>query len=88
MEAASAEQGGDLPVGLGEGTVGEFRFHGVALGIDELHVGHARKAEHGYSFGKGATFTECIAFMPRLAGLNQQISFFTSERKYDLNVET
>ncbi|WP_247878404.1 hypothetical protein [Azospirillum sp. TSO22-1] len=26
--------------------------------------------------------------MPRRAGLNQQISLFTSERKYDLNVET
>ncbi|HEY0837369.1 MAG TPA: TrbG/VirB9 family P-type conjugative transfer protein [Azospirillum sp.] len=41
-----------------------------------------------YSFGKGPTRTECIAFMPRRAGLNQQISIFTSERKYDLNVET
>ncbi|AWK86002.1 TrbG/VirB9 family P-type conjugative transfer protein [Azospirillum thermophilum] len=41
-----------------------------------------------YSFGKGAQRTECIAFMPRRAGLNHQISIFTSERKYDLNVET
>ena len=41
-----------------------------------------------YSFGKGARRTECIAFMPRRAGLNQQISLFTNERKYDLNVET
>ena len=41
-----------------------------------------------YSFGKGPTRTECIAFMPRRAGLNHQISIFTSERKYDLNVET
>jgi len=41
-----------------------------------------------YSFGKGQRRTECIAFMPRRAGLNQQISVFTSERKYDLNVET
>nr|WP_206692376.1 TrbG/VirB9 family P-type conjugative transfer protein [Azospirillum sp. INR13] len=41
-----------------------------------------------YSFGKGRQRTECIAFMPRRAGLNQQISVFTNERKYDLNVET
>ncbi|MBF5093761.1 conjugal transfer protein TrbG [Azospirillum sp. INR13] len=41
-----------------------------------------------YSFGKGPQRIECIAFMPRRAGLNQQISLFTSERKYDLNVET
>lgn len=41
-----------------------------------------------YSFGKGRKRTECIAFMPRRAGLNQQISLFTNERKYDLNVET
>lgn len=41
-----------------------------------------------YSYGRGAARTECIAFMPRRAGLNQQISVFTSERKYDLNVET
>ncbi|MGQ9370713.1 TrbG/VirB9 family P-type conjugative transfer protein [Azospirillum sp. ST 5-10] len=43
---------------------------------------------HPYSFGKGPARTECIAFMPRRAGLNHQISLFTNERKYDLNVET
>lgn len=41
-----------------------------------------------YSYGSGRARTECIAFMPRRAGLDHQISVFTDQRKYDLNVMT
>lgn len=41
-----------------------------------------------YSHGSGRARTECIAFMPRRAGLDHQISVFTDQRKYDLNVMT
>ncbi len=41
-----------------------------------------------FHFGSGAGRTELVAFMPRQAGLVQQLSILTDRRKYDLQVET
>ena len=49
----------------------------------EVWIPHTR-----LGYGSGAGRTECLAFMPRRAGLDQQLSIFTDERKYDLDVQT
>lgn len=39
-------------------------------------------------YGPEERRTECVAFMPRRAGLKHQVSIFTDQRKYDLDVQT
>lgn len=41
-----------------------------------------------FAYGMGPGRTECIAFVPRRAGLDHQVSVFTDQRKYDLKIET
>ncbi|HET8729069.1 MAG TPA: TrbG/VirB9 family P-type conjugative transfer protein [Alphaproteobacteria bacterium] len=41
-----------------------------------------------YAYGSGPDRTECVAFMPRRAGLDHEVAIFTDQRKYDLRVET
>lgn len=41
-----------------------------------------------FAYGQGSRRTDCVAFMPRRAGLDHQVSIFTDARKYDLRVET
>ncbi|MFM2045785.1 MAG: hypothetical protein RLY86_4361, partial [Pseudomonadota bacterium] len=41
-----------------------------------------------YGYGPEGARTECVAFMPRRAGLKHQVSIFTDRRKYDLDVQT
>jgi type IV secretion system protein TrbG len=41
-----------------------------------------------FAYGEGPARTECVAFMPRRAGLDHQVSIFTDARKYDLRIQT
>lgn len=61
---------------------GEVVLDVVAPGA-QVWIPHQR-----YGYGTGAGRTECVAFMPRRAGLDHQISIFTDQRKYDLDVQT
>ena len=61
---------------------GEVVLDVVAPGA-QVWIPHER-----YGYGTGPGRTECVAFMPRRAGLDHQVSIFTDQRKYDLDVRT
>jgi type IV secretion system protein VirB9 len=61
---------------------GEVTLDVVAPGA-QVWIPHAV-----FAYGSGGARTECVAFMPRRAGLDHQVSIFTDARKYDLRIET
>lgn len=61
---------------------GELVLDVVAPGAEVL-IPHQR-----YGYGTGPSRTECVAFVPRRAGLDHQVSIFTDRRKYDLDIQT